>query len=90
MLSQPVERPLIIDISRRLEDNQQDINIFRKANKKEKKKNESDYGKNICGYITKKIIRELCSSSYTSHVLQLCQKHGCDYRKLKEFYLPKI
>ena len=63
--------------------------LFRKI-KKEKKKNESDYCKNICGYITKKIIRELCSPNYTSHVKTLCSKHKCEYQEIKSFYLPKI
>lgn len=56
-----------------------DFKLFRKI-KKEKKKNESDYCKNICGYITKKIIRELCSPNYSNHVKGLCNKYECDYQ----------
>lgn len=36
----------------------------RKLKKNKKKKNASDYRKNICGYITKKVIREFTSQTY--------------------------
>lgn len=97
LFSQPVEaekpRPLIISIPPPAPDNapnpMSSFKLFRKI-KKEKKKNESDYCKNICGYITKKIIRELCSPNYASHVRALCSKHRCEYQEIKTFYLPKI
>jgi hypothetical protein len=37
--------------------------------KKNKKKNPVDYKKNICGYITKKIIREFTSTDFEYKVL---------------------
>ncbi len=98
LFSQPIEaerpRPLIISIPPPANDqsatnNLSSFKLFRKI-KKEKKKNESDYCKNICGYITKKIIRELCSPNYTNHVKTLCAKHKCEYQEIKSFYLPKI
>lgn len=87
-------RVLIINYPNAAHDNSSkstgsEFKLFRKI-KKEKKKNESDYCKNICGYITKKIIRELCSPNYASHVRGLCNKHKCDYQEIKTFYLPKI
>ena len=63
--------------------------VFRKI-KKERKKNLSDYRKNICGYITKKIIREFVSPNYSAYVNKLCENHQCDYATLKSFYLSRI
>lgn len=63
IISQQIEpekqRPLIISIPNSPAPNsstEPGFRLFRKI-QKEKKKNESDYCKNICGYITKKIIR---------------------------------
>jgi len=39
------------------------LHIF-KSKKKEKVRSRCDYDKNICGYITKKIIREFASENY--------------------------
>lgn len=98
LFNQPIEaeksRPLIISIPPPTPDNNatnsmSSFKLFRKI-KKEKKKNESDYCKNICGYITKKIIRELCSPNYANHVKGLCSKYKCEYQEVKTFYLPKI
>lgn len=47
--------------------------------KKLKKKNSSDYRKNICGYITKKVMREFVSWNYYEKVKDLCELHNCDY-----------
>ncbi len=97
MFSQQIQaekqRPLIISIpnpsTQNPANNMTSFKLFRKA-KKEKKKNQSDYCKNICGYITKKIIRELCSPNYLNHVKGLCNKYQCEYQQIKKFYLPKI
>lgn len=97
LFSQQIEaerpRPLIINMPiptvQNPVNNASSFRLFRKI-KKEKKKNQSDYCKNICGYITKKIIRELCSPNYATHVKGLCTKHNCEYKQIKTFYLPKI
>ncbi len=39
------------------------LRLFKKI-KKEKVRNKCDYDKNICGYITKKVIREFVSKNY--------------------------
>jgi len=43
------------------------VSIFKKV-KKEKKHNKCDYQKNICGYITKKIIREFINNTFDDFV----------------------
>jgi hypothetical protein len=45
-----------------------DLRLHNKI-KKNKKKNPVDYKKNICGYITKKIIREFTSTDFEYKVL---------------------
>ena len=49
-----------------------------------------DYRKNICGYITKKIIREFVSNTFKDKVSDLCQKHEAFYPQCKSYYLSKI
>lgn len=59
--------------------------------KKEKVKSRCDYDKNICGYITKKVIREFVSKNYEREVLDLVKKYGkCTYSECKAFYLKKV
>jgi len=49
--------------------NQNEIpKIFKPKEKKPKLKKPCDYRKNICGYITKKIIREYLSVTYKPRV----------------------
>ena len=66
-------RQLILDIQEP-NNNMAGFRVFKKP-KKEKKKNQSDYRKNICGYITKKIIREFVSPNYAADVQARCEKH---------------
>lgn len=63
------DRPLILNIPSDPNDANKNpgFRVFKKV-KKEKKKNLSDYRKNICGYITKKIIREFVSPHYFTYV----------------------
>lgn len=42
-------------------------------------KGKCDYEKNICGYITKKIIREFVSKNYEKEVTDLVKKYRCNY-----------
>lgn len=49
-----------------------------------------DYRKNICGYITKKIIREFTSPVYSNYVKKLCEEELCDYISCKSYYQSKI
>ena len=65
------------------------FSVFKRV-KKEKKKNQSDYRKNICGYITKKIIREFVGPNYACHVQDRCDAHQVDYNAVKSHYLAKI
>ena len=39
------------------------VHVFKKI-KKEKVRNKCDYDKNICGYVTKKVIREFVGNNY--------------------------
>ena len=64
--------------------------VFKPKEKKPKTKKPCDYRKNICGYITKKIIREYLSATYKDRVEQLCDKHGCDYNASKTYFLSRI
>lgn len=49
-----------------------------------------DYRKNICGYITKKIIREFTGPNYVCLVKSYCEGEQCDYKACKSFYQSKI
>lgn len=49
-----------------------------------------DYRKNICGYITKKIIREFTGSNFASLIKTFCEEERCDYKICKSFYQAKI
>ena len=64
--------------------------MFKPKEKKPKSKKPCDYRKNICGYITKKIIREYLSATYRNKVEDLCDKHGCDYQTSKTYFLGRI
>lgn len=64
--------------------------VFKPKEKKVKAKKPCDYRKNICGYITKKIIREYLSSTYREKVEELCDKHGCEYSSSKTYFLGRI
>ena len=66
------------------------LKIFKKKDKKKKIKGECDYKKNICGYITKKILREFAGPSYFERVCKLCTKYGCNYSTAKSYYLAQI
>ena len=66
------------------------VNVFKKKTKRIKKKTTCDYKKNICGYITKKIIREFVSDTFKDTVQQLCEKHGANYTNSKAYYVGRI
>jgi hypothetical protein len=63
--------------------------VFRKI-RKEKVKNRCDYDKNICGYITKKVIREFVGRNYEAEARKLADKHRCDYEVCKSYYQKKV
>lgn len=65
------------------------ISIF-KRKLKEKKHNKCDYQKNICGYITKKIIREFIGDTYEDFVDELCKKYYCNPEEARKWYLSKV
>ena len=67
-----------------------DKNVFKPKDKKHKIKKPCDYRKNICGYITKKIIREYFSPTYRLFVEELCKKYDCTYTASKNHFLSKI
>lgn len=53
------------------------LNIFnprKKTIQKQSQKPNNEYRKNICAYITKKVIREFISENYKQHVAMLCQE----------------
>lgn len=54
------------------------------------KGSKADYRKNICGYITKKIIREFINHHFDDKIQTLCQKYGADFDLCKRFYQGRI
>jgi hypothetical protein len=85
------ERPLIFPYTPIIQTDKTEFpKVFKAKEKKIRIKKPCDYRKNICGYITKKIIREYLSSTYKVKVEQLCDKHGCDYSTSKTYFLSKI
>ena len=60
--------------------------------RKEKVKSRCDYDKNICGYITKKVIREFVSKNYEKDVVEIVREIGnhCTYAECKAYYLKKV
>jgi hypothetical protein len=65
------------------------LHVFKKI-KKEKVRSKCDYDKNICGYITKKVIREFLSKNYEQEVGELIRKHRCSFAECKTYYLRKV
>jgi hypothetical protein len=61
-----------------------------KTKRKKAKKANSDYKKNICGYITKKIIREFIGKNFEEHVTNLCAKNNCFYEEVVQFYQRQV
>lgn len=53
---------------------------------KSKAQKESSYRKNICGYITKKVIREFIYGSYKRTVEDLCESEHADWQATQIFY----
>ena len=85
------ERPLIFPYNpAQQEQNASCPKVFKPKEKKPKSKKPCDYRKNICGYITKKIIREYLSPTYRSKVEDLCEKYGCSYQASKTYFLGRI
>jgi hypothetical protein len=65
------------------------LRIFKKV-KKEKVRSRCDYDKNICGYITKKVIREFVSKNYEREVGELVIRFRSNYNECKGYYLKKV
>jgi len=61
--------------------------VWKKTGTEKQKK---DYKKNICGYITKKIVRESIAPIYKQKVKELCDKYSCDYGDCLNYYDKKI
>ena len=66
------------------------MKLFKKKQKKKRVKGECDYKKNICGYITKKILREFAGPAYYQKVYKLCEEKNCSYSSAKSYYLSQI
>ena len=66
------------------------MQVFDVTKKIKKTRRKPDYKKNICGYITKRIIREFVSERYQEEVRQLCKEGGCSVEEVKEFFLSRI
>jgi len=66
------QRDLIIAYNPANNDPKETTKVFKPKEKKTKMKKPCDYRKNICGYITKKIIREYLSPTYYSKAEELC------------------
>jgi hypothetical protein len=65
------------------------LRVFKKI-VKEKVKSKCDYDKNICGYITKKVIREFLGKNYEVEVGELIRKYRCTFGECKAYYLRKV
>jgi hypothetical protein len=65
------------------------MSIFKKV-VKEKKHNKCDYQKNICGYITKKIIREFTGPTFEDFVDDLCKKYYCNSDHARKWYVSRV
>jgi hypothetical protein len=65
------------------------LRVF-KTIKKEKVKGKCDYDKNICGYITKKVIREFVGKNYEQEVEEITRRHRCSFAECKSYYLRKV
>ena len=52
-------------------------------NEKDTKKAMKDYKKNICGYITKKIMKEFIGNNFIQRVNRLCEEEGATFEKCK-------
>lgn len=57
---------------------------------KTKTQKESSYKKNICGYITKKVIREFIYGNYKKNVKDLCENEHVEMKDAQDFYESKI
>jgi hypothetical protein len=69
------------------------LNVFNPRKKQIQKlssKPNNDYCKNICAYITKKIIREFISDTYRSNVSNLCEQQGCQYGEARGYFLARV
>jgi hypothetical protein len=64
--------------------------VFDLSKKVRRPKKKPDYKKNICGYVTKRSIRECLSDAYRERVVDLCNKHNCNYEELRNYYLSRI
>ena len=69
---------------------QKEVRVFDVSRKIKRPRKKPDYKKNICGYVTKRAIRECLSENYADMVRGLCAKHNCSYEELKTYYLSKI
>ena len=65
------------------------LHVFKKI-KKEKVRTKCDYDKNICGYVTKKVIREFVGPTYAQDVDKLLEKYHCNRVDCKSYYLRKV
>ena len=63
---------------------------IKKKRKRKKKIGDGAYLKNICGYITKKCIKNLVSPLFKDKVQEYCKKYNASYICLKNFYLGKF
>ena len=69
------------------------LNVFnprKKSIQKEPHKPNNEYRKNICAYITKKVIREFISEGYRQHVTNLCLQQGCEYEQVRAYFLARV
>jgi len=50
----------------------------------------AEYRKNICGYVTKKVMREFINDTYKKKVEDLCSIYGANYGSARNMYIQKI
>lgn len=70
------EEQFVLDLP---DEEQRELRVFDLTRRVRKPRKKPDYKKNICGYVTKRAIRECLSEQYEDRVRQLCLKHSCDY-----------
>ena len=66
------------------------VKVFMKRKVRKNKTTQAEYRKNICGYITKKIIREFTNQTFVEKISELCRKYSASMPECRSYYLSKI
>lgn len=73
----------ILDINRNEDKDLQNYQVFDTGKKIKKSNKKKDEKKNICGYITKRIMRELLREKYKGVLWKMCVEYKCKKNVLR-------